>query len=62
MANIDILVFKLIKAGTHGKVIDALWSLRRKRVRLKYRGLLSLLTQSMSSVKQGGNTSPTISR
>ena len=62
MANRNILVFKLIKAGIHGKVIDALWSLRRKHVRLKYRGLLSVFTRSMRSVNQGSNTSPTISR
>ena len=63
LVNRNILFFKLIKAGIHGKVIDAVRRLYRKTYfRLKHHGLLSPLTLDSHGVNQGGNTSPTLFR
>ena len=63
LVNRNILFFKLIKSGIHGKVVDALRSLYRKTYfRLNHHGLLSPPTRDTHGVNQGGNTSPTLFR
>ena len=59
LVNRNILFFKLIRAGFHGKVIDTLRSLYRKTVfRVKCKGLLSPPIRDSYGVNQGGNASP----
>ena len=63
IVNRNILCLKLIKAGIHGKVKDALRSLYSETYfRLKHHGLLSPSTLDSHGVNQGGNTSPTLFR
>ena len=63
LVDTNILFFKLIKSGIHGKVVDALRSLYRKTYfRPKHHGLLSPPTRDTHGVNQGGNTSPTLFR
>ena len=57
LVNRNILIFKLTKAGFHGKVIDTLHSLYRKTVfRVKYKGFLSPPIRENYGVN--GNASP----
>ena len=61
LVNRNILFFKLINLGVHGKVIDTLRNLYRKTYfRVKYHGLLSPPTLDTHGVNQGGNTSPAL--
>ena len=63
LVNRNILFFKLIRAGFHGKVIDTLRSLYRKIVfRVKCKGLLSPPIRDSYGVNQGGNASPMLFR
>ena len=63
LVNRNILFFKLIRAGFHGKVIDTLRSLYRKTVfRVKCKGLLSPPIRDSYGVNQGGNASPMLFR
>ena len=63
LVNRNILFFKLIKAGFHGKVIDTLHSLYRKTVfRVKCKGLLGPPIRDNYGVNQGGNASPMLFR
>ena len=63
LVNRNILFFKLIKAGFHGKKIDTLHILYRKTVfRVKCKGLLSPPIRDNYGVNQGGNASPMLSR
>ena len=63
LVNRNILFFKLIKAGFHGKVSDTLHSLNRKTVfRVKCKGLLSPPIRDNYGVNQGGNASPMLFR
>ena len=63
LVNRNILFFKLIKAGFHGKVIDTLHSLYRKTVfRVKCKGLLSPPIRDNYGVNQGGNACPILFR
>lgn len=61
--NRDILFYKVIKSGLHGRVLDTLRSLYSKtKYRVKYQGRLSETTNQMCGVNQGGNASPTLFR
>ena len=63
LVNRNIIFFKLIRAGFHGKVIDTLRSLYRKTVfRVKCKGLPSPPIRDSYGVNQGGNASPMLFR
>ena len=63
LVNRNILFFKLIKSGVHGKVIDTLRSLYKKTYyRVKCHGRLSPIITENIGVNQGGNASPTLFR
>ena len=63
MMNRNILFYKLIKSGLHGKVINTLRDLYMKTYfRVKHKGKLSSRILQEIGVNQGGNASPTIFR
>ena len=63
LINRDILFYKIIKSGLHGRVIDTLRDLYRKTAfRIKHNGKISPPILQTVGVNQGGNASPTIFR
>ena len=63
LINRDILFYKIIKSGLHGRVIDTLRDLYSKTAfRIKHNGSLSPPVLQTVGVNQGGNASPSIFR
>ena len=63
LINRDILFYKIIKSGLHGRVIDTLRDLYKKTAfRIKHNGRLSPPILQTVGVNQGGNASPSIFR
>ena len=61
--NRDILFYKIIKSGLHGRWLNTLRSLYSKTsIRVKHSGKLSDSILQQMGVNQGGNASPTIFR
>lgn len=63
LLNRNILFYKLIKSGLHGRVINTLRSLYSKTYfRIKHEGKLSQRISQELGVNQGGNASPILFR
>ena len=63
LINRNILFYKIIKSGLHGRVIDTLRNLYKKTTyRIKHEGKLSDPLRQTMGVNQGGNASPVIFR
>ena len=63
LINRDVLFYKIIKSGLHGRVIDTLIDLYRKAAfRIKHNGRLSPSILQTAGVNQSGNASPSIFR